>query len=490
MSATNTPELKGRQDSIRAKTWELILYPAVILGNNCFMLLMMIVSYYAAGIVGLGTVIVSFIITGSRILDGITDPIIGYIVDKTNGKFGKVRLFLIMGFVIMAVSTILIYFTGHQVPEAMRMVYFAALYVVYIIGYTFYGISAKAGSAILTKDPQQRPIFGAAQGIYLAIFAAGYSVILSNYLAPKYGGFGDPRLFQEFTVISILSAGICLTLGLVAIWPKDRIENFGDGKPVKIKFKDMWPILKGNRPLQMFIIAMATDKLSYQIQGNQAVNVMLFGIVIGNFALLGTMGAIVLIPNIIVILFGMRHALKFGTRKGLVLATWVALIATALLFLVLWLGDPTQISLNNWGFMTIAFVTLYILSTAVRMVPPAFIAPMVPDIVDYEAYRSGRFVPGIIASLYNFVDKIVSSLAQTIVGLLLALIGFKTAFPDVDTPYSESIFWMTMFLSYGVLILGWIATLISMKFYKLDKEKMQEIKVELEERRRKNLTAG
>ncbi|RKL65509.1 glucuronide permease [Salipaludibacillus neizhouensis] len=492
MSAINTQGemLTERQDASSAKKWELILYPLTALGGNCFMLLMMIVSFYAAGIVGLGTVIASFIITGSRVLDGFLDPFMGYLVDKTNGKLGKVKLFLLLGFVVMSISTALIYYTAYLVPDEMRTVYFMGLYALYIIGYTLYVIAARSGYAILTKDPKQRPIFGAAEAIYMSFFAAGGAIYLSSYLAPKYGGFSDPGLFQEFTLVVIAVAGTCMAIGLFVIWPKDRIENYGDGNPVIIKFKDMWPILKGNRPLQMFIVAAATDKLSMQIQGNQVINVMLFGIIMGNFALLGTVTSIAIIPNILLIVFGMRYASKVGLKKGLVATTWLAIFATTLLVVVLWLGDPTQIAFNDWGFMTIAFLVLFLIAGAARSLATAYVVPMIPEIIDYEAYRSKRFTPGIVTSLYTFVDKLVSSLAQTVIGLVLAMIGFRAAFPDLDTPYSETLFWVTMFLAFGVLIIGWIATLIAMKFYKLDKAKMDEIAEVLEARRQENMDAG
>ena len=58
---TETPEFE--QNYNRAKTWQLICYPAGVLGQKLFMALMMLVSYYAAGIVGLGTVIASLVIT-------------------------------------------------------------------------------------------------------------------------------------------------------------------------------------------------------------------------------------------------------------------------------------------------------------------------------------------------------------------------------------------------------------------------------------------
>jgi hypothetical protein len=56
-------------------------------------------------------------------------------------------------------------------------------------------------------------------------------------------------------------------------------------------------------------------------------------------------------------------------------------------------------------------------------------------------FITGRYVPGMIATIFSFVDKIISSLASTIVGLML----------------------------------GWIASLIAMKFYKLDDQYIAQI---------------
>ncbi|WP_078549611.1 MFS transporter [Litchfieldia alkalitelluris] len=480
--------LTRRQDNGRTNLWELILYPAGAIVSILFLMAMMLVSFYAAGIVGLGTVVASVIITGTRILDSVTDPIMGYIIDRTQGRFGKVSIFLFFGFIIMAVTTLLIYFTSHLVPESIKMIYFIFLYVIFIFGYTFYSVASTAGYSILTRDSSQRPTLGAAAAIYISLVSAIFGFVLSNFLVPKYGGLNNAGIYQELTIWIIVAGAVLTSIALFVIWPKDRVENYGDGnvdaKP--LNFREMFSVLKGNRNLQLFIVAAATDKLAMQIKGNQVVGVMLFGIIIGNFALAGQLALIALIPNILFILFGFGFARKRGSKSGLVMTTWMSIFVAIISFLVLWIGDPTQISLTNWGFMTVAFVVSYLALTSLVKLPLAFVTPMIPDIVDYEAYKSGRYVPGVVSSVYSFIDKGVSSLAQTVVGICLAMIGFKAAFPDVNTPYSDSIFWMAMFLNYGILILGWIATLIAMKFYKLDKNKMEEIRIELDKRREKN----
>lgn len=211
---------------------------------------------------------------------------------------------------------------------------------------------------------------------------------------------------------------------------------------------------------------------------------MLFGIVIGNYSLMGTTNAIGMIPNILVLVFGIRYSMKFGSKKGFVIATWLCIISYSLLLLLLWLGDPAQIRMNNMGFMTISFMVLYLVGGAVRYVGSGLMMPMLADVIDYSAYKSNHYAPGLISSVYAFIDKAVSSLQQTFVGIMLAFIGFKTAFPDVDTPYSGKIFWMTMFLASGVMLLAWIISLIAMRYYELDKDRMAEIQEELEARRR------
>lgn len=467
----------------RAKIWEMAFFAANNTATNAFMFLMMNVSYYATGVAGLGTVIVSWIITGSRLFDGITDPIVGMWMDRTDGKYGKFRPFMLGGYAVMTTVTLLIFFTMHQVPESFRLIYFILLYMVYIIGYTFQTAVTKAGQTVLTNDPEQRPLFSTFDISYTGLFFAGGGVYLSNYLVPKYGSFNSAGLFYEFNITIIIFSGILTALAIAGIWSSDRTENFGTGEAQKISFRDMWEIVKGNRPLQMLIIAASTDKLGSTVATNSIVMVMLFGIVIGDYGLFGVMSGIMLIPNIVIAVLGTRMAGKFGTKKGYVGSTWIAIIIYALLLALLVFGDPSQISMDNWGFMTISFLILYVIGNGIRTLSGGLVIPMIPDVTDYETYKSGRYAPGLMGTIFSFVDKMISSFGQTVIGLTLAFIGFTEVFPDVNTAYSNDIFWTTMFLFFGLLMAAWIISLVAMKFYDLDKEKMQEIQEVIEERR-------
>ena len=99
----------------RAKTWQIALFALNMMSTNMYLFLMMYVSYYANGILGMSVVFVSTLATSMRIFDGFTDPIIGWLIDHSNGRFGKFRPFLVVGNALLALSMILLYKTTHLV---------------------------------------------------------------------------------------------------------------------------------------------------------------------------------------------------------------------------------------------------------------------------------------------------------------------------------------------------------------------------------------
>ena len=100
--------------------------------------------------------------------------------------------------------------------------------------------------------------------------------------------------------------------------------------------------------------------------------------------------------------------------------------------------------------------------------------PMVADCSDYETYRSGKYIPGIMGTLFSLVDKLVSSLATTVVAIAVSFIGLSDL-PAAETPYAPGMNWVVIVLFCIIPMLAWIATLIAMKGYTLTGSKMKEI---------------
>ncbi|MDD2458526.1 MAG: glucuronide permease, partial [Eubacteriales bacterium] len=93
----------------------------------------------------------------------------------------------------------------------------------------------------------------------------------------------------------------------------------------------------------------------------------------------------------------------------------------------------------------------------------------------------GKYVPGLMGTLFSAVDKIISSLAPMIAGVLFAAIGFKDKMPDVDTPASRELLYVGVTLAYGLILIGSLVNVVAMKFYPLTKQKMAEIQDKIAE---------
>ena len=455
--------------------------------TNMYFFLMAYASYYMIGFVGMAVILASSFATIMRVWDGVTDPFIGYLVDKTNGKFGKNRPFMILGNIGLHVTSFIMFNVTHHLPENIRVIFFFAVAVVYYIFFTFQNTITRAGQACLTNDPKQRPLFAMFDGINLLIMSVGLTMYVSNLLVPKYGTMYSAELFHDLWVLCCGVSIFCTICAVIAIAPKDRTEFFGTGKPQLVRPRDYWDTIKHNKAIQMLIVAACTDKIASQTRVS-ATGVVLYGVLAGNYALAGGLTMYTSVASALFCVVGAGFiATRFGQKQALVLGSIGALIANVLSACLWMFGDPKTLNLPGYDgftgftFFTVALILLTILSSGFQGVSGNIVLPMIADCADYEVYRSGRYVPGMMGTLFSFVDKCVSAASPMIAGLLFASIGFRDALPDVNTPYSDALKYVTLFIMFGMTIIGLLFNLVAMKYYPLNKEKMEEIQARIAE---------
>lgn len=480
----STPNENSNITYNRCKTWQMGFFALNNTATNCYMFLMNFVSYYAVGVAGLLTSIIGIVLTSMRIWDGFTDPIIGYVIDKTDGKLGKFRPFMIAGNVILAVMSLVIFHTTHLVPQALRLPYFIVCYAIYIVGYTFQTACTKAGQNCLTNDPKQRPVFAMFDGVYNTILFVGMQILISGVFIVKFSADGksfDASFFHYTNLVIIGMSAVFTALAVIGIWGKDRTEFFGTGVAKKVKFSEYVDVIKHNHAIQMLIVAASTDKLAGSVMQSSILTTVLYGIMIGNYALSGKMSMVTLVPTLLLGLFLMNLSRKTGMKKAIVVSSAGAIVISLALGALMMLGDATQISLGNMGFMTIAFIVLMVVRGGVTNVSSNLVIPMISDCADYETYRSGRYVPGMMGTLFSFVDKLISSLSTTIISLYLAAIGYASTLPQPGDAVTDTLKWFWLLMYIGMPVFGLVCNLIAMRYYPLDKEKMAEIQESIAE---------
>ncbi len=473
----------------KAKMYQLALFPFNNGATNIYYVLTATyIAYYGNGVLGLALLFATTMVTAMRLFDAVTDPIIGALIDKTNTRFGKFRPYMVLGNLVMAVSTIMLYFGTRLIPEESVTLKYAAyvvIYAIYVIGYTLQTSCTRSGQSVLTNDPEQRPMF-TAFNLVASMIGMGAIQFLAPIIRANFGDYTTASFYDVIIPISIVLSAIMTVLAVIGIWEKDNERNFGlaGGGQQKIKISEYVEIIKNNSPLKRLMVAGAGCKLALSIAMNGTVLCMLYGSMMGDYnGLYLPMMIIGYVFSVPFFAITIRTSQKKGQKASFMRYISLALVmyVGVLVLMIMWKqGVPAlNLSLYSNGRITINLYTvLFILFFGVGY--GAYYAtadmpiPMVADCADYETYRSGKFVPGIMGTLFSLVDKLVSSLSSTIVGIAVAMIGLKTL-PGGDTEYAAGMKIVVIVLFCIIPMIAWAISLFAMKGYILTGDKMKQI---------------
>ena len=516
----------------RVPLWRIAGYALNNTATNVYLMMMNYATYYLMGWVGVGMMVASSLTMMMRMWDGVTDPFIGFMVDKTNGKFGKNRPFIVIGQIIMFVTTFVMFNFIPKMGTGVRFIAFIIIYMIYILGYTCQCVVTKSAQTCLTNDPKQRPIFAMCDTVYnIILMNIVIPVIVTDSLVPKFtltaennaaeiaslvaqnpalagiveksGGslsaFYNPGLFTTMQLMFGGLSAVFAVCAIIALWRKDNPKYFGLGTTQKVGIKDYVDTLAHNRAIQMLVVSASTDKLFMSTKSNATVMICLFGIIFGNYAAYSSYSQITSIPICLISLLLMNKiARQMGQKASMLVGTWGGIIGSIAITLFLFFfnpkGDASKFSLpafrlirpDTWGTLftgwtttALIFVLLVIAWSGVQALSSSIVITMTADCADYEVYRTGKYVPGLMGTLFSFVDKMVSSFAPMVAGIMFSMCGFTDHNPVMGDPVTPGLRMGVVFCAYGMIMLGLVCNLIAMKFYPLTKEKMAEIQDEV-----------
>ena len=489
------PASQGASASMlnRAKPYQLVLFPFNNGATNVYyVLLMNYIAYYANGVLGLLVAFATTMVTFTRIFDAVIDPFVGMLIDRTETKIGKFRPFIIAGNVIMAVSSLLLFYGTRLIPEdatVVKYVGYTVTYMLLMVGYAIQTSCTRSGQTCITNDPKQRPTFTLFNTI-ASLLGMGVTMATASIVGGQVG-YGTEAFFNFLIPLVIVLSGALTSLAVIGIAGKDRKEFWGFGeseadKP-KLKVKDYVEIFKGNKELQRLIVAASGTKFAFAVATNTTVGVLLYACMMGDYNGLYlpmyVMGYVFSAPFFI---GGLRISQKHGQKRTLVTFTSLALVLYVGVVILLSMWDPSNPALSlsifslDGGFhftlniYTVIFVVLYGLGYGAYYSTADMAIPMVADCSDYEMFRSGNYAPGVIGTLFSFADKLVSSLSTTVVGAAITIVGL-TSLPDTNTAYLPGMNVLTIVLFCVIPMVAWVLTLWAMKGYTLTGARMKEI---------------
>ncbi|MFC7619313.1 MFS transporter [Microlunatus sp. GCM10028923] len=459
-------------DYRRARTWHIALSQLNNGSAMIFYVLVGLMSYLQNAGYGIAVAAAGFILTGTRVLDGVIDPLLALVIDKLNLRSGKLRFFMLLGWLIRSLAVLLLFVWGSD--RDLGPVFFVVMYVIYIVGSSTNDIAANMMGPVMTNDPRQRPAIQVWATIYAYLVPTIFTLISTVMILPKYGNQFSIPMLRETALVFLAASLILQILAVIGVSHADKPENFRhlsakdtDGD---VSVKDMWRFLRRNGPFQRYTVAAVADKLAQQVGSQAVVTTMLYGILIGNMQLGTIMGLVTMLPSIAFAILGARHTGRRGGRAAMIIWTWVCIGLSVPLIAICLVVDLRSVLVSLP--LTIAFFGLTLLLNGSKMCITTAVGAMRADIVDHELDRSGKYLPGVVTATYNFIDQLISSLGATIALGAVALIGYSATMPQPTDAPTTPILLVTVILFFVIPVLGWIVTLIVMPGYRLSRTEM------------------
>ena len=480
----------------RAKLWQIILVSCNALNGMAVYSLIGQASYAASIGFGISTLIVGSLLTFTRIFDAVTDPLLAFLYDRVNTRWGKIRPLMILGWLIQSLGVMAMF--SWTASKGFGVAMFLATYMVYVIGYTIVNMTAQTIGPLLTNDPRQRPTVGVWNTVFNYLVPMAFTIILNTVLLPKYGSFTmneageyvanySQAYLTAAATVTVLVSLVGVILVCIGVSSFDKPENFrGTNKTnERLKWKDMINVIAHNKPLQAYIISASSDKIAQQASSAAIVSTMLSGILIGNMTIATYLSVGGMLPSIVFAIVGARYCGKHGNKESIVAWARYCILANVVMigFFIVTFFTVGTTSIAHLGVTMVLYILLTLICNGFMMAGTTAGTAFMADVIDYELDRSGKYIPAVVSGTYSLIDKIVSSFSALIATGCVALIGYTSTLPQPGDAPTAPIFWMTMFLRYGLAIIGWICTLLAMRKCKLSKAEMVEVQKRIAERK-------
>lgn len=411
--------------------------------------------------------VVSFIIAFSKLLDGVSDLIMGRIVDSTHSKLGKARVWLLRMCIPMAIATVLLFSIPATMTGMLKYVYVFVIYnLVNSVFYTSMAVPYNAIISLSTTDTNEHGMLGNIAMIFQTIANIAMNTFFMTMVV-KFSGAAEPYILDAqrgwtsativVGLIIIVSAVICV------LGTKERtVKVEADGQkaddiPTKAALKSLFT----NKYWLLMILGMFV--IFFIIVLYSAGAIFYCSDVLGNYALYTPVNNALSIAQFAIMFVTPFFMMKFGKHKTYM----VGLIATCLGFI------GTGIAGTNLMLLIIFNVLKGIgLGASGGM---AF--GMVADTLEYGQWKDGIKPVGMGNAAISASQKLGLGLGQVALGAILSFGGYDGSL----SVQSESAKAAITFLYNWLPAIMIAVTFVIMLFYKLDKE-MPRIHEELENR--------
>jgi Na+/melibiose symporter-like transporter len=360
---------------------------------------------FYAGQVGLGLATVGLMLFAARLLDTLSDPLIGELSDRRPSRFGRRRPWLVAACPLLLIGSWMLFVPGVGADAGYLFVWTSVAYV----AWTMMLLPYAAWGAELSGDYHERSrITGAREGFVIVgiLFATGGPALLGIDAADQ----GRVLRLLAISMTVDLPATLVLLLLFVPEPPVAREEP--------LSMREGWRVARRNRP---FVRLIGAHFLNGIANGLPATLFILF---VGNVLQMPERAGPLLLLYFLAAVAGVPLWLRLSYRIGKHRAWAGSMLWACMVFVwvpLLGLGD-------FWPFLLICCLSGLALGADLAL--PASIQA---DVVDLDRLESGRRRTGLFFAAWSMVSKLSLALAVGIAFPVLDLIGFEAGGQNTGT---------------------------------------------------------
>ncbi|WP_246629291.1 MFS transporter [Mesobacillus maritimus] len=409
------------------------------------------IVYFYTDVIGIAAGIVGSIMLFSRVFDGVTDVLMGYIIDKTKSKHGKARPWLLWLAVPFAVSAVLL-FAVPDVSTAWQVVYIAVTYNLVCLVYTGLNVPYGTLNSLITQDQYQRSI--------LNVFRMGLALIgvllVSNLTLPLATFFGGDQSGWVYTFLIFGAIGSTLFF-ITFKTTKERVKPVNKELQVKpVPLKESLMTLSKNK---YWGIVTAFILITYIWNAlNSGALVYFADYILDNTLLVGAVTTAYTVFTLLGMVFVAPITKRFGKRNAMIVGVFITLIG----YLVM--------------LIDLSSVTMIVAGTIIRGIGKAPINgsmfALLADTIEYGEWKTGIRNEGMVYSGGSMGIKIGSGLGTAIIGWVLAFGGYVGGADVQAASALQSIQTLFIYIPMGINVL----MIVLLLFYNLDKKYPQIIR--------------
>jgi len=363
---------------------------------------MFYMMFFYTDIFGLPAAFVGGMFLLARALDAVSDPIMGWLADRTRSRWGKFRPYLLLGALPFGVSCVLAYSTP-SLGLTGKMVFAAITYTLLTLLYTVVNIPYCALGGVITGDDTQR-ISLQSYRFVLATAGGMLSTVLMVPLAAWIGGANHASGYQgAIAVLAVAAVAMllaCFATTRERVLPKREAASSFWADVRDIARNDQWRIVGALTILNILAVATRGGAMMYYVTH-----------ILGRAGLFTAFLATYSVGNIGGCLLTKPLTDRYCKVR---VFTWVNLVLAALsvaLFFV-------PIGQNGLMFVLVfAIGVLHQLITPIQWV-------MMSDTVDYGETKTGKRLTGVSFAGTLFVLKLGLALSGAVIGWALAATGY------------------------------------------------------------------